>query len=123
MQPMRASTQFAAEGFGGSKFSPMKRAGALNLGPVTLSQGDRSSLAPAPSVTLTPTTMGAVIQPEIVSFPQVAPIIRTPLVYPPAIITPTGQVLVTESDVSSDENKVIAVLVALGLFGLGASLF
>ncbi len=102
MQPMRASTQFASEGFGGSRFAPIRRQ----------------------------ESMGAVISPAVIPVgpvvPQVVapPIIEPQLVYPPTVITPTGQIFVAPtSDVNSDDNKVIAVLAVLGLFGLGASLF
>ena len=69
-------------------------------------------------------SMGVVIGPAVMpisTIPPVAPV--APFVYPPGVIAPTGQILVTQPDVTSDENKVVAILIALGLFGLGASLF
>lgn len=64
--------------------------------------------------------MGAVIRPAVIPIGPVGPIVSpAPFVYPPAVISPPG---VYFTDSSADDKKVVGIIVALALLGLGAAL-
>ena len=113
MQRMPVNTRFASEGFGGSKFTPMRSIGG-SLGPVLLAQGNGGP-TPTPAPTPTPT-------PAPTPAPDV--IVRPTFVYPPTVpYPPTEPVYVTEPGSEDTTKTLITVAAAIGLVALGAVLF
>ena len=110
MQRMPVSTRFASEGFGGSKFTPMRSTSGY-LGPVRLGQDDGGPTptpapapAPAPDVIVRPTYILPPAQPAFVA-------------------PPTPEIVAVGQEESSTEKTLITVAAAIGLVALGAVLF
>ncbi len=110
-QRIPVTARFAAEGFGGSKFTPIRSIGAP-VGPVDLAvnaNGNGTSPSPTPAPAPAPA-------PDVIVRP-------TPFFVPPAVQYPEP-VYVTETPAYSDDTKtLITVAAAVGLVALGAVLF
>lgn len=131
-QRIPVTTKFAAEGFGGSKFTPMRsigapmpggmpqltvRPGAIQPGPFDFSAaadngGDGPAPSPSPSPSPSPTPAPS---PDVIVRP-------TTFIVPPAQLPPEP-VFVTETPASDDTKTLITVAAAIGIFTLGAVLF
>lgn len=105
------NTRFASEGFGGSKFTPMRSTSGY-LGPVQLGQNGGPTPTPAPAPTPAPTPA-----PDVIVRP-------TTFVVPPTVpYPPTEPVYVTETGYDDTTKTLITVAAAVGLVALGAVLF
>lgn len=111
MQRMPVNTRFASEGFGGSKFTPMRSIGG-SLGPVRLAQ-DNGGPTPTPTPTPAPApTPNVIVRPAYI-LPPVQP----------TYVAPEPQIVAVGQEESSTEKTLITVAAAIGLVALGAVLF
>jgi hypothetical protein len=109
-QRMPVNTRFASEGFGGSKFTPMRSIGG-SLGPVHLAQ-DNGGPTPTPAPAPAPA-------PDVV----VRPTYILPPAQPTFVAPPPREIVAVGQEESSTEKTLITVAAAIGLVALGAVLF
>jgi hypothetical protein len=118
-QRIPVTSRFAAEGFGGSKFTPMRSIGApLIPGGLPLAAdngGDGPAPSPSPSPSPSPTPAPS---PDVIVRPTTF-IVPSQYQYPPQ-----EPVFVTEAPSTDDSTKtLVTVAAAIGIFALGAILF
>ena len=112
-QRIPVSAKFAAEGFGGSKFTPMRSISGP-MGRIDLSQNGGNGPSPASSPSPAPApSADVVVRPSPFLIPPVVPVAPT---YP---ITPEP-VYVTEP--TNYTNTIVLIGAAIGLVALGAAL-